>query len=238
MRRQYLGDKKDVFKWDYLNFLIGKLGFSALRILLMLTEDEHKKHVASKPREFLGACEKIYALCEKLAEAKTDTWRFLELIKNLPGESGGYVVDFCGREKQYFSCSERGRYFRGLKVGEKELVFVDPNTGFKPMSGGSCNHVYYEDVDKLLDLIPQSSLICVFQDAKQGQRTGEFPSRFCDINAKLKKRVPDVFAAAVCWDVKTMLIVLGKCQSTIACVRSINRAYCDMRRDVEPIPKE
>jgi hypothetical protein len=37
MKRQYLGDSKDSFKWDYLHFFVEKLGYSQLKIAWMMT---------------------------------------------------------------------------------------------------------------------------------------------------------------------------------------------------------
>ena len=242
MRKQYLGDKKDAFKWDYLNFLVKKLEFSRLRILLMLTTDECEKHKESRPENFCGACETIYALCRKLKKSKTDGWRFLELIKELPGEGGGYTIDFCGKERVFFSCSERHRYFEVPKFGDGELVFADPNTGFEPpKSRSNCNHICYDDVGKLIELMPSSSLLCIFQDAKRGQSKGNFPGRFYAISkqlANLKGCTAAVYSTAVYWDVNTMFVVLSKSERMIREVRGFNKEYCDTRCQVSPPPQE
>ena len=72
MRRQYPGDEKDAFKWDYHNFLVEELGFDVLRVLFELTgnDSENKGHGKSCPRSFRGADEKIYALCKRLRDSR------------------------------------------------------------------------------------------------------------------------------------------------------------------------
>ena len=43
MKLQYLGDSKDAFKWDYLDFLAKQMGMSELLIVPMLTPEETNK---------------------------------------------------------------------------------------------------------------------------------------------------------------------------------------------------
>jgi len=40
MKKQYLGDSKDSFKWDYHDFLAGELNYPVLNIMLMMTPDD------------------------------------------------------------------------------------------------------------------------------------------------------------------------------------------------------
>ena len=51
MKRQYLGDSKDSFKWDYHHFLVEALGYTDLKIAWMMTH-EAMGQMEGQPRSY------------------------------------------------------------------------------------------------------------------------------------------------------------------------------------------
>lgn len=52
MKLQYLGDSKDSFKWDYLDSLVGALGYDRLKIAWMMTSDDQGPDGKTSPEHF------------------------------------------------------------------------------------------------------------------------------------------------------------------------------------------
>ena len=52
MKLQYLGDSKDAFKWDYLDFLVSNVGAGYLDIIPMKTPPDKSKQGGTSPSRF------------------------------------------------------------------------------------------------------------------------------------------------------------------------------------------
>jgi hypothetical protein len=52
MKRQYLGDSKDSFKWDYHDFMTRTLGFHYFQVVWMMTPDDKGSHGQTVPERF------------------------------------------------------------------------------------------------------------------------------------------------------------------------------------------
>ena len=224
MRRQYLGDEKDAFKWDYHNFLIRELGYSSLSILLMLTKDNDKKpnDGKSKPRGFKCADERIYSLCDELKKSKKEDWKFLELIKEMPARMNeNYTVRFHAA-KTIFNYSARNDYFDSFEGSQQdELIFVDPNTGFEPGTA-TCDHVKYADINKLFSKISEDSIISVFQYLPR--------KKIADVYKNIRKQIScNCYVNGLYWSGKLMFVVIGKNKKRIEQVRTINECYKSQR---------
>jgi len=96
MKRQYLGDSKDSFKWDYLDYLTTGLDYPLLNVVLMLTPDDNSKQGKTKP-ELFPSREQVIDFCRVLKKQKD-----FQLIKKLPKSTGSkYRVELhkeVGRE--------------------------------------------------------------------------------------------------------------------------------------------
>ena len=217
------------------NFLIRELGYSSLSILLMLTEDdsENKGHGTTAPRGFKCADERIYSLCDELKKSKKEDWKFLELIKEcLPARMNeNYTVRFHAA-KTIFNYSARNDYFDSFDGSQQnELVFVDPNTGFKPRTAKmtNCNYVQYADINKLLSKIGEDSIISILQ-FKQGWNIS-FDKTYNNIQ---KNIFCDSYIAGLYWPNKLkfdqlMFVAIGKNKKRIEQVRTINECYKSQR---------
>lgn len=87
MKRQYLGDSKDSFKWDYLHILVEALGYRRLKIAWVMSADDGGSEGRTAPEVF-PARREILRLCHQL-RAKRDPG----LLFGLPATTGAnYTV--------------------------------------------------------------------------------------------------------------------------------------------------
>ena len=217
MKRQYLGDAKDAFKWDYLDFLTRGLKIQLLNILLMLTPDDNSKQGKSNPRLFPAP--DIWPFCDKLREK-----RDFGLLRGLPERvalagraTPPYEVRLHNGESLFVnSGKKRVEYFSGLPQNKAQIVFLDPDVGFEPQGGGSEEHVKFSDVRKILGEISQDSVVVIYQDL-----TRKIPQEFF---SEIQGKFSPEQITAVYWGGRAMFFALGK-PERINKVRDINRAY-------------
>ncbi len=89
MKKQYLGDSKDSFKWDYHDYLTTSLGYPTLNIMLLLTPDDESNDGETHP-ELFPARSEVIRFCYDLKEH-----RAIQYIKNLPkATSSNYLIEF------------------------------------------------------------------------------------------------------------------------------------------------
>ena len=76
MKRQYLGDSKDSFKWDYLDFLVEALALPQLKIVWMMTPDDGGSDGKTSPERFLARPE-VLRFCNSLKATRNPekSWR-------------------------------------------------------------------------------------------------------------------------------------------------------------------
>jgi hypothetical protein len=67
MKRQYFGDSKDCFKWDYHHYLVDALGYRQLQIVLMMTPDDDGPAGGTPPEHFPARLE-LLNFCNDLQQ--------------------------------------------------------------------------------------------------------------------------------------------------------------------------
>lgn len=210
MKCQFLGDSKDSLKWDYLHFLIENLGYDQLKIAWMMTPDDSSGQGKTAHTDYPARAE-ILELCEALRVNRDNS-----LLTHLPHKCGAkYGVNFHEGDG-YFCNSNREQYFRMLTIGQRELLFLDPDNGFKPDKSFEAAHVGYVDIAGLLERNP-SALITVFHHFRR--------IKFQDDFAQIRKRLVDAHASAICWDGRVMFVNITKCLETIEKVQELNLDY-------------
>lgn len=223
MKRQYLGDEKDAFKWDYHNFLAKELGVNVMRVLFMLTgnDSQNPNHGGSPAENFKGGDDGICDLCRELKARKDAGSSFYDLINGIPARMDGrYAVCIHDRDDS-FGDSTREEYFASFAGGGKnELVFVDPNIGFEPKTKpATCGHVCYSDVKALLCKMECDSVISVYQSWKHREN---FCETFRGICQNMGGKTP---MAGIHWSNKLMFVALCKSDKIIEKVARINEDY-------------
>lgn len=223
MRTQYLGDEKDAFKWDYHHFLSRKLRFSALKIVLMFTED-----ASSDPKNFKGADESVYALCMALKKSKKSRYKPSESLDLLETQLKRTALEysvFFHKKHVVFTHLSRRDYFNGLKAEKNEIVFFDPNTGFEPSKKATTDHICYTEIESVYDQSHKESLFSVIQFSRREKLEVTY--------REIKKRLPvGNFSTAIHWKNKLMFVVFGKSSELIETVGRLNVKYKKARRCV------
>lgn len=214
MKRQYLGDSKDSFKWDYHDYLTSALGYKTLNILLMMTPDDNTNDGKTKP-DWFPARKQIIDFCNSL-RAKRD----IQDITNMPNETGSTYCVNLHKSNDYITRNSRELYFTGLKGKENQIVFLDPDNGFEPEKSFNEKHVSYSEVFSILGQISSESIVSVFQHF----RYINFIQDFERIRQRLNdSRIP-VHTTAIYWH-QLMFVLISKSEQIIRKVCSINKAY-------------
>lgn len=214
MKRQYLGDSKDSFKWDYHHFLVEALGYRHFKIAWMMTPDDGGTDGRTAP-ELFPAREEILRLCHDLRLTRDPA-----LLSGLPARTRAqYAVSFHAPDKTHPG-GEPSAFFSGIEVGSSQLLFLDPDNGFEPERSSTDKHVRYADLDGLIKKVSPDTVVTVFQH----HRRKKFPEDF----ARIRERLLSGYCCAVYWH-SLMFVALSSSPATIAKVREINSAYARHR---------
>lgn len=214
MKRQYLGDSKDSFKWDYLHFLVEALGFRQLRIALLMTPDDGSTDGRSPP-ELFPAREEVLALCRQLRATRDPG-----LLSGLPASCGArYELDVHGADEAAGGVSG-GSFFASVEGGPHQVLFLDPDNGFEPERSSSDRHVRYSDLERLMRTVPSDAVVVVFQHHRR--------KKFADDFARIRERLMSGYSSAIYWQA-LMFVCLTSSPEATARVRSAHRLYAAQR---------
>jgi len=214
MKRQYLGDSKDSFKWDYHDHLTNALGFKVLNILLMMTHNDNTNEGKTKP-DWFPARSEIIQFCHELRAE-----RELSKIISLPTKTSASYKANLHKPGNYLSKKDRNSYCLDISDHCDQVVFLDPDNGMEPEKKYNEKHVRYSELSIILDQISNNSVISVFQHF----RRKKFRDDFARIKERLLAVVPNAHVTAIFWH-QLMFVVLGKSERTIDNIRQINRSY-------------
>ena len=214
MKRQYLGDSKDSFKWDYHHFLVPSLGVGQLRIVWMMTPDDNKRDGATAPERFPARPE-ILEFCRSLRATRDPA-----LLSRLPATTGARYEVKLHNSDQHFVGGNRESYFAGIDGNADQVVLLDPDNGLEPEHRFSEKHVLYSDIERIVKTISPLSVVTVFQHF----RRKNFPDDF----ARIRERLHSGYSAAVFWH-SLMFVCVSPSPETIRRVCSANREYASHR---------
>lgn len=216
MKLQYLGDSKDAFKWDYLDFLARKMAMD-LHVIPMLTPDDSSGQ-GSTPHSEFPASGDVGMFCDWLRERKA-----LENIRKLPQYTGGGYEVGLHKPTVKFRNSEREEYFRDIEFSshQERIVFLDPDVGFQPAMANE-KHVKYSDMQIIWPQLHDESIVVVFQ---HGRRDGaSFCQRYEEIRGGLN-RFGNFHTTALFWSNKLMFVAIGESYKQIKRVHNTNIKY-------------
>jgi hypothetical protein len=211
MKRQYLGDSKDSFKWDYHDYLTSRLGFSQLTVALMMTPDDGKLDGQTEPEEYAASLE-IVELCHRLKAS-----RDIYMIRELPRvTSADYSVEL-HRGGTWLTKGGRSTYFDGFSPEPDQVVFLDPDVGFEPQRCTD-GHVRFDDVGCVLEQLTDDSFVSVFQH----------PQRYTPLSTtyrRIRERLQGFHVTQLHWH-SLMFVAVATSTKAIAKVIEANDAYC------------
>jgi hypothetical protein len=210
MKRQYLGDSKDSFKWDYLDFLVVAIGYSRLNIVWMMTPDDTSTSGRTLP-ELFPARPEILRLCTLLRQSRAPA-----LLSELPSRTGAHYEVIFHNANEFFTADNRSRYFSNIKIDANQVVFLDPDNGFEPERHVTEKHVCYSEIHHIIQTISPTSVVELFQNQRR--------KSFVDDFARIRQRLQSGYATAIYWR-SMMLVGLAPTLGTIAQIRNINYEY-------------
>jgi hypothetical protein len=218
MKKQYLGDSKDSFKWDYHDFLVRELNYQFLNVVLMLTPD-NKSNEGQTPPTLFPARKEVIKFCNDLKNT-----RDIDIITNLPYRTGAkYRINLhnCGT---YITNQNRKIYFSGLLSNEDQLLLVDPDIGFEPEKSFSKQHVLYADIVNILEQVSARSVVSVFQHFRRKPFVRDF--------VRIKERLEAGYTTAIYWQ-SLMFVGISKSETAIARVAEANKKYSKDKKHVK-----
>lgn len=220
MKKQYLGDSKDSFKWDYHDFLVRELSFHIFNVVLMLTPDD-KSDEGETPPTLFPARKEIIHFCNDLRNE-----RDVGLVTGLPHRTGAQYRVNLHNCRTYITNQNRETYFSGLSPDEDQLLLIDPDIGFEPEKSFSKNHILYTDIVNILEQISARSVVSVFQHFRRKPFAKDF--------ARIKERLGAVHATAIYWH-SLMFVCISKSETAIIRVVEANKRYSEDKKCVKII---
>ena len=212
MKRQYLGDSKDAFKWDYHDYLVSELNYPALVIALMMTPDDTSDEGKSKPSLF-QARKGIINFCNELRKTRS-----LESIRSLPLKTGNSYAVALHKGDEFFTMQNRNQHFSNFDSQFDQVILLDPDNGFEPEKSLKNKHVSYSEITKILKQTSQNSIISVFHHFRR--------ISFADDYARIKERIEEGYSTAIYWNF-LMFVAVSKSKEVISKVISANRKYAE-----------
>lgn len=214
MKRQYLGDSKDSFKWDYHHFLVESLGYSQLQIVWMMTPDDNGPDGGTPPERFPARPE-ILKFCDRLKKARDPN-----LLAALPATTAAPYKVSMYKPHEILVNTSRETYFLNLTNGPDQVLFLDPDNGFEPEGKFNEKHVCYAEVKGILQKVSLASVVTVFQHHRRKKFTEDF--------ARIRQRLHSGESTAIYWH-SLMFVSISFSLETISRVREINRNYAKNR---------
>jgi len=167
MKKQYFGDKRDLFKFDLIKNVVKETGVSGFTYIPMLTPSDKTGH--GKLRNNLSspnnAGHKNRGLIEffKRIPANRDE-RDVGIIKEYFEKI--FIPTNVYRKGDYFDRANRNPYFKGVEkvLLQNALIFVDPDTGLEPETvKPNEKHLLYSEAEDLYANMGKHSILAIIQ---------------------------------------------------------------------------
>jgi hypothetical protein len=213
MKRQFLGDSKDSFKWDYHDYLTTALRYPLLNIILMLTRDDNSIQGKTEPHLF-PARKKVIEFCHDLKKQ-----RDFQMLRELPSRTGATYNVELHKDETYFTHETRKQYFADISSEVRQVLLFDADNGFEPKKSNE-KHMSYLDVEAILKQLSEEAVVSVFQHFRFIPYERDF--------AQIKERLGKCYCTAIYWHSQRsgiMFVSITKTKEMINKVLSINRQY-------------
>ena len=205
MKLQYLGDSKDAFKWDYLDFLASGISAPHLDIIPVKTPPDVSGQGKTSSSRF-PASDAVQEFCRHLQKNRS----FGELPK-LPRYTGAeYKIRLHNPSVEFKHAAQcRAGYFSRIFLEEENprIPFLDPDIGFQPAKTVNEKHIKYSDIATIWPRITNDALVCIFQHGRRMRCP--FKQHYAEIT-RGPQYIRPLFSTAVYWRLDLMFVLLGK----------------------------
>jgi len=163
MKHQYLGDTRDLFKYDLIEVLLsGHPSLDKAFFITMLTPDDGSGH--GKRADYSRA---------RAGYLNSDLAGFLSHLRDAGTRNCFLIQDYFSRrslqvnfERTPFTHLERAEYFsriaRKVRRLSHSLIFLDPDTGLE-VAVPSSAHLLYEEVSLVTRAAGRGSIVMIYQ---------------------------------------------------------------------------
>ncbi|MGA2913518.1 MAG: hypothetical protein ABSE07_08380 [Methanoregula sp.] len=164
MNPKFIGDTKDLFKYDLITSIVKgfKGGIDRIVIVPMLTKYDPKfKGNPGCRNTNLIACFRRLRRTEDIDHYYDELKSY---IKELKGDIKKEKVRVRVEKKEIFSQQNRGEYFLGIyeNFPTSSLIFIDPDTGIKEKAFTE-KHLSFAELKKLYELLDSESILMIYQ---------------------------------------------------------------------------
>ncbi len=172
MKKQYLGDVRDLFKYDLIQQILkGVSSLQKFTFIPMLTKNEPKRGDGNKGN-FVRARkkgrpgtnnEKLMDVLKKYKGMYANERDFTEIEMHFKSE-GIEILLYEDKGREYFDHRTRGEYFKNIPESllHKSLVFVDPDIGLE-IQNSTEKHLLYPEVQYLYECMDKDSILMIYQ---------------------------------------------------------------------------
>lgn len=173
MKKQYLGDVRDLFKYDLIQQILkGVSSLQKFTFIPMLTKNEPKSGDGNK-RNFVRARkkgrpgtnnEKLMEVLKKYKEMDANKRDFTEIEMHFKSE-GIEMLLYEDKGHEYFDHRTRDdEYFKNIPENllHTSLVFVDPDIGLE-IKNSTEKHLLFEEVQYLYEHVDEDSILMIYQ---------------------------------------------------------------------------
>ena len=172
MKKQYLGDVRDLFKYDLIQRILKETSsLQNFAFIPMLTKNEpgsgdgNKRNFArAKKKGRPGANnEKLMEALKKYKEIDPNKRDFTEIEMHFKSESIEMLL-YEDKGHEYFEHSPGDEYFKNIPENllHKPLVFVDPDIGLQ-IKNSTKKHLLDREVEYLYDHLGKDSILMIYQ---------------------------------------------------------------------------
>jgi hypothetical protein len=190
MKNQYVGDRRDLFKYDLLIDLAGCLPDSRLVFIPMLTPNDGTGK-GSFTKYDCGTRRRL--VYEFLRNAVASGKRNTQLLRDLMPTCG--VQFMPSRNADYFHDANRTAYFDAVPSDwlARSVIFLDPDIGFQTgrasyMRRNGCEkYLMYTEASKLAARASDDSILVVYQHLQNDatKRADDLKRRLCGLTTHL-----------------------------------------------------
>jgi len=164
MNPKFIGDTKDLFKYDLITSIVKgfKGGIDRIVIVPMLTKYDPKfKGNPGCRNTNLIACFRRLRRTEDIDHYYDELKSY---IKELKADIKKEKVRVRVEKKEIFSQQNRGEYFLGIyeNFPTSSLIFIDPDTGIKEKAFTE-KHLSFAELKKLYELLDSESILMIYQ---------------------------------------------------------------------------
>lgn len=171
MKNQYFGDNRDLFKYDFIDFIFKNNKISSIdsfTFIPMLTENNNRNDGNQTKIDKAKAGTKNAGLIAYLRECRAENRKNITEIKNY-FLNHGIAIKIYGENEfpvhgKYFEHKGRANYFEKIdpKLLSKALIFVDPDNGLQVMKSNE-KHLLYSEVRSLNERMDKNSILMIYQ---------------------------------------------------------------------------